>query len=50
MDLNCHAGRQILIINADDLPIQEIELIRIQTKIKDEIVDVYNHHMALRIH
>lgn len=41
MNLNCHAGRYIkfLIVDTDNFSIQEIEDIRIQTKIKDGISD-----------
>lgn len=40
LDLNCHAGRHIhfLIVDAYNIPIQEIPYIKIQTKIKNEIV------------
>ena len=48
---SCHAGRRRKFFKIEiDIPIQEIELLRIRTKIeKFDVVDVCNHHMTLFI-
>lgn len=52
LNLYCHAGRKrkFVITNADDIPINDIQLLKIRTKINEEIFDVCHHHTDQFIH